>query len=201
MRIEYQVKEDAVAYGKLHLPESDIYGKDYRALPPTEHMILVAWYETAAQLELACFQNGFVYVRLGRRAGALHVHPNLAKVRHILLRTYRSQVACGLLVLREPGFQVFTRKQLRAELAARAHRAGVAAWESSVGQDDEEFIYALFPTQPDASWEGCDWNGDKVMELIEAFETDARNKLVENVGRQSPYPRILPLRDLLMARH
>jgi predicted component of viral defense system (DUF524 family) len=196
----YEVEEDAVAYGKLHLPESDIYGKDYRALPPAEHMILVAWYETAAQLEIARFQNGFVYVRLGRRAGALHVHPNLAKVRHVLLRTHQSQVACGLLVLREPGFRVFTRKQLRAELAARTHRAGVAAWESSVRQDDEEFIYALFSTQPDASWEGCDWNGDKVMELIEAFETDSRNKLAENVGRQSPYPRILPLRDLLMAQ-
>jgi hypothetical protein len=38
------------------------------------------------------------------------------------------------------------------------------------------------------------------MELVEAFETDARNKLVENVGRTSPYPRILPLRDLLKAR-
>ena len=40
----------------------------------------------------------------------------------------------------------------------------------------------------------------KVMGLIEAFETDARNKLVENVGHQSPSPRILPLRDLLRAR-
>jgi len=38
------------------------------------------------------------------------------------------------------------------------------------------------------------------MKLIEAFETDARNRLVENIGRTSAHPRILPLRDLLKAR-
>ena len=44
------------------------------------------------------------------------------------------------------------------------------------------------------------WDGDKVMGLIERFESDARNKLVENLGRTSPYPRIISLRDLLKAK-
>jgi hypothetical protein len=38
------------------------------------------------------------------------------------------------------------------------------------------------------------------MDLIEQFESDLRNKPVENVGRTSSYPRILPLRDVLQAR-
>ena len=84
----YTLKENPVPYGSLHLPESDIYGKDYRALPPAEDMVLVAWYENAAQLELARDEAGFVYVRLGRRPGALHVHPNLAGVRHVVMRTH-----------------------------------------------------------------------------------------------------------------
>ena len=61
----YVLKEDPVPYGSLNLPESDIYDKDHRALPPAEDMVLVAWYENAAQLELAQAQDGFVYVRLG----------------------------------------------------------------------------------------------------------------------------------------
>ena len=82
----YTLKENPVPYGSLHLPESDIYGKDYRALPPAEEMVLVAWYENAAQLELAQAEAGFIYVRLGRRQGALHVHHRQG-VRRVVMRT------------------------------------------------------------------------------------------------------------------
>src|SRR5262249_41674130 len=54
----YQAKESPVPYGTLQLPESDIHGKDYRALPPAEHMVLVAWYDNPAQLELARSDEG-----------------------------------------------------------------------------------------------------------------------------------------------
>ena len=187
-------------YGSLHLPESDIYGKDYRALPPAEDMVLVAWYENAAQLELAQAEDGFTYVRLGRRAGALHVRPNLAGVRRIVMRTEDGAVAPGFLKLREIGFRVFTRTQLRADLQAHAKGKGVAAWEASVGKDDDEYIYALFRTTIDPTSAGQTWRGDELMALIERFESDRRNKPVENVGRTSSYPRILPLRDMLKAR-
>jgi hypothetical protein len=38
------------------------------------------------------------------------------------------------------------------------------------------------------------------MDLIEAYETDHRNKLVTNVGRRSPDPRLLSLDKLLQAQ-
>ena len=196
----YTLQEDPVPYGTLRLPESDIYGADFRALPPAEEMVLASWYRNEAQRALAEAENGFAYVRLGRRSGALHVHPNLARVRRVLLRTEGAVVAPGLLLLREPGFRVFTRSQLRAELQQHAGGGGVAAWAAGAGTDDEENIYALFRTRHDSNYGNQDWNGDKVMELVAAFETDARNTLVANVGRTSPYPRILPLRDLLKAR-
>ena len=187
-------------YGSLHLPESDIYGKDYRALPPAEEMVLVAWYENAAQLELAQAEDGFTYVRLGRRAGALHVHPNLAGVRRVVMRTEDGVVAPGFLKLREVGFRVFTRKQLRAELQAHAKGKGVAAWETSVRQGRRRINLRLFRTTIDPTSAGQTWRGDELMALIERFESDLRNKPVENVGRTSSYPRILPLRDMLKAR-
>lgn len=195
-----ELKEQPVPYGKLHLPEADIYGADYRALPPAEDMVLAAWYENDAQKELAEAKDGLTYVRLGRRSGSLHVHPNLARVRHVALRTHDGVVAAGLILLREPGFRVYTRAQLRTELQQHAKGRGVAAWEASEENDDDKHIYALFRTRRDPDYAGQEWNGEKVMNLIEQFESDARNKLVENVGRTSAYPRIIPLRGLLKAK-
>jgi hypothetical protein len=40
----------------------------------------------------------------------------------------------------------------------------------------------------------------KVMDTIEAHESASRHRVVENLGQTSPYPRVLPLRDLLKAR-
>jgi len=109
-------------------------------------------------------------------------------------------VADGLLVLREQGFRVFTRAQLRTELAAHAKGTGVAAWQASAGTDDDEHIYAIFKTRMDGDFKGQGWNADKVMREIEQFESDLRQKPVENLGRTSPNPRVLPLRGLLKAR-
>ena len=93
-----------------------------------------------------------------------------------------------------------TRAQLRAELKQHAKGKGVAAWESGAGQDDDEYIYALFQTSLDPVWASERWDGDALMSQIEQFESDLRNKPVDNLGRLSPYPRILSLRDVLNAR-
>jgi hypothetical protein len=196
----YTANEPPVNYGSMALTESDIYGRDYRALPPAEEIVLIAWYENDSQLALARDENGFVYVRLGRRQGALHVHPNLAGVRRIVMRTHGGDVASGMLSLRENGFRIFTRSQLRIELKKHAKGQGVAAWEAFAGHDDEEHIYALFKTASDPASAPQGWRGEMLMDEIECFESDVRNKPVVNVGRTSPYPRILPLRDVLRAR-
>jgi hypothetical protein len=102
--------------------------------------------------------------------------------------------------LREPGFRIFTRSQLRDELNAHKVAGEVAPWQPEESPGDEDFIYALFRTKQDSAFNGQAWDDKKVMLLIEMFESDLRNKPVENVGRASPYPRLLPLQDLLKAR-
>ena len=196
----YKLKEAPVPYDTIRLPETDIYGEAYRALPPAEEMVLAAWYENADQLACASDARGLLWVRLGRRQGALHVHPNFARVRRIIMRTDGDVVAPGLLNLREPGFQVFTRTQLRAELAQHPSSRGASQWMATVSADDDEYIYALFQTRPDPDFAGQFWDGSVLMKQIEQFETDRRNKLVTNVGRTSPYPRILALQQVLKAR-
>ena len=145
----YRLHEPAVRYGEVTLPEKDIYAEQFRSPPPAEDMVLFAWYKTDAQRRFAESNEGFAYVRLGLRAGSFHVHPNLARVRHILLRTSGRLVAPGLLTLREPGFRVYTRDQLRDILRRHARGPGVAAWESDVATDAEDYIYALFRCRPD----------------------------------------------------
>ena len=161
--------------------------------------MLFAWYKTEAQRQLAESSEGYSYVRFGRRAGIFHVHPNFVGSA-ILLRTSSGIVALGLLTLREPGFRVYTRNQLRDVIHLHAQGLGVSTWESDVAGDNEDYIYALFRCRPDLRFAGQDWDEAQVMNLIEAFETDARNRLVKNIRRTSAYPRILPLRDLLKAR-
>jgi hypothetical protein len=196
----YTAMEKPVSYGTLALPESDIFGSEFRALPPAEEMVLIAWYGNDAQLDLARDENGYYYVRLGSRRGALHVHPNLAMVRSVILHADATVFATGMLKLREPGFRVYTKSELRAVLERHAKGRGVASWQASAGADDDEQIYALFKTaeNPDTSTQS--WDSRILMDEIERFESDARNKPVTNVGRTSPYPRILPLRAVLKAR-
>jgi len=196
----YAGYDGPVSYGRIELPEHcGEYGKEFRALPPAEEMVLVAWYRNDAQLELARDGSGFFYVRLGRRHGALLVHPNLARVRRIILHTDGGAVAPGMLLLREPGFRVYTRRQLRIELQKHAKGRGVAAWQASAGPGEVEALYALFRTSADPAWGLQEWGGEALLDALERFESDIRNRPVENVGRASANPRILPLQDALRA--
>ncbi len=193
------VKEMTQDYS-VSFSESDSLFPEFRALPPAEEMVLVAWYQNSAQLDLAMRDDGVAYVRLGTRRGALHVHPNFARTRYMMLRSAAGVVANGLCALREEGYRVYTRAQLRDLLAQMGANLGVAAWQTSAQLDDDESIYAVFSVCPDPIFSSCRWSGDKVMEMIERFETDKRNKLVTNLGRTSSYPRILPMRDVLLTR-
>ena len=195
----YTANEQPVNYGPMALSESDIYGSEFRALPPSEEMVLVAWYGNAAQLDLARDDNGLYYVRLGRRQGALHVHPNIAMVRSVILHTKETEFAAGMLKLREPGFRIYTKAQLRTVLENHAKGRGVASWQAAAGADDDEQIYALFKTAKNPDISSQTWDSRILMDEIKRFESNVRNRPVDNVGRSSAYPRILPLRDVLKA--
>ena len=189
-RVSYHVSEayardeEAVAYGSMRLQETDIYGKGFRALPPAEHMVLVAWYKDDKQLAWTT-TTGKAIVRLGKRPGAWHIQPEIAEARHLLLHSRGGVSSPGLWRLRSPGYKVYT----DAELKATGY-PGLAGGE----------IYALFEVEPDPEWAAVTWHRRKLLRAIRDFESRIRHKLVKNVGRRSAFPRILALRDLLKAR-
>lgn len=180
----YELKDQPVPYGAVQLPEADIYGRGYRALPPAEHVVVVAWYDSPQQLRWTR-EKGIANVRLGRRAGTWHVPPEMSSARHLMLRTHGGVVAPGLWRLRRAGYKVYTEKDLR-----------MTGYPGAAGGE----IYAVFEIEEDPAWSAQTWNGEKVMDTIEAYESSVRHRLVLSLGRTSPYPRVLPLQDLLKTR-
>lgn len=179
----YTLREEPVPYGSLILGERDVLGGDYRALPPAEHHVVVAWYETPEQLAWT-LREGIANVRLGDRPGSWHVPPEISSARHLLLRTHRGVVAPGLFRLRAPGYRVFTAGDLR-----RSGYPGTAGGE----------IYAVFEVNEDPAYADREWNGTVLMNVLEKFESRMHHRTAVSLGRTSPYPRVLSLRELLKA--
>ncbi|MDC3335791.1 DUF2357 domain-containing protein [Opitutales bacterium] len=180
----YSTLEDPVEYGSLKLPEIDVFGKDFRAVPPAEHFVAIGWYNNKEQLDWI-YKNGIANLRLGKRYGSWHVQPEISATRHLLLRTFKGEVAPGLWKLKKPGFKVYTENDLK-----KTGYPGPANGE----------IYAVFEIEPDQEWKDEEWDGEEIMNVIESYESRIKHRLVNNLGRTSPFVRILPLSDLLKSR-
>jgi hypothetical protein len=181
----YTLKEEPVPYGSLVLAERDELSDTTRALPPSEHHVVVAWYKDDAQLRWT-METGFAVVRLGDRRGTWHVPPEFASARHVLLHTHKSQIADGLLALKErrPGYKVFTAEDLKAK-----------GYPGSASGD----IYAIFEVEADRVFDGQKWDGQKLQEVMIEFESRRRYREVKALGSLSALPRVLSLQELLKA--
>jgi predicted component of viral defense system (DUF524 family) len=179
----YTLREDPVPYGTLVLGERDSLGGNYRALPPAEHHIIVAWYDSQDQLDWT-LREGIANVRLGNQRGAWHIPPEMAAAQHVLLRTRGGDVAPGLFRLRKPGYRVFTADELRS-----SGYPGRASGE----------IYAVFEVREDPEYAAREWDGAILMDVLEEFEARMKHRPAVPLGRTSPYPRALSLRELLKA--
>ena len=181
----YSAKEPPVEYGPLVLPERDELSDTKRALPPSEHHVVVAWFEDDAQLRWT-YEKGFAVVRLGDRRGTWHIPPEFASARHVLLHTHKNKVADGLLSLKEfvPGYKVFTADDLKAK-----------GFPRSTSGD----IYAIFEVVPDSLFAEQKWDGRKLQEVMTAFESRRKYRELKALGRLSAFPRVLPLQELLKA--
>lgn len=181
----YTLKEEPVQYGSLVLAERDEMSDTTRALPPSEHHVVVAWFEDDAQLQWT-MKTGFAVVRLGDRRGTWHVPPEFASARHVLLHTHKSQVADGLLALneRKPGYKVFTAEDLKSK-----------GYPGSASGD----IYAIFEIAPDRVFDGQKWDGRKLQKVMTAFESRRKYREVKALGSLSALPRVLSLQELLKA--
>ena len=179
----YTLKEEPVQYGSLVLAERDEMSDTTRALPPSEHHVVVAWYNTPEQLAWT-LEKGIANVRLGDRPGTWHIPPEMASARHVLLRTHGGKVAEGLFRLTKPGYKVYS----ASDLTEKGY-PGAAGGE----------IYAVFEVEPDAAYAGRKWDEPEVTAQIKAFESRRSYRQVNTLHRRSPDPRVLSLQELLRA--
>ncbi len=186
-RMSYHIAESNLAndppvqYGSLVLAERDELSDTNRALPPAEHHVVVAWYNTPEQLEWTR-SKGLANVRLGDRPGSWHIPPEMASARHVLLRTHRGKVAEGLYRLTKPGYKVYT--------AADLLRHGYPG----AGKGE---IYAVFEVEPDVIYAGRKWNVAEVTKQIFEFESRRKYRQVAALSHGSADPRVLSLKELL----
>lgn len=179
----YLLKEEPVQYGSLVLAERDETSDSTRALPPSEHHVVVAWYNTSEQLTWT-LARGIANVRLGDRPGTWHIPPEMASARHLLLRTHDGIVAEGLFRLKTPGYKVFTAHELTAQ-----------GYPGTVGGE----IYAVFEVEMDAAYTGRQWDGNILWEQIKKFASRRSYRQVNLSNRRSPDPRVMSLQELLRA--
>lgn len=181
----YILKEEPVQYGSLLLAERDELSESTRALPPSEHHVVVGWYEDEAQLKWT-LKTGFAVIRLGNRHGTWRVPPEFASARHVLLHTHKSRVADGLLALKEfiPGYKVFTAEDLKAK-----------GYPGSASGN----IYAIFEVVPDSVFDGQKWDGRKLQEVMIEYESRRKYRDVKVLGSLSALPRVLSLKELMKA--
>lgn len=156
-----------------------------RALPPAEHHVLVAWYDSPQQLAWTK-KTGWVVVRLGNRNGTWNVEPEFATTRNILLHTHGSKTEPGLLRLKDTkqGYRVFTAEDLVKN-----------GYPGSAKGD----IYGIFDVEDDPAFDGQKWDGPKLQKAMATFESRRRYRVVKNLGHFSAHPRVLSLRELLTA--
>lgn len=178
----YTLKEDPVEYGKLTLGERDVIGETNRALPPAEHHVVVGWHKTPKHREWF-LKRHLAVVRLGKRHGAFKVPPELASVRHVLLRSDDKFVEPGLFALKEPGYKVFTDEEL-----------------IKLGYPEPKGdIYAVFEVVEDDAYRGKEWDAEILKNVIMDFEERRTYRRPITLGHGSAYPRVLSLRELLKA--
>lgn len=179
----YILKEEPVPYGSLVLAEQDEMSETMRALPPSEHHVVVAWYETPEQLAWT-LEKGIANVRLGNRKGGWHIPPEMAAARHLLLRTHDGKVADGLFRLTKPGYKVYSASDL-----IKTGYPGAAGGE----------IYAIFEIEFDIAYRGRKWDGDELWKQIQIFESRRSYREGNIHPRRSPDPRVMSLQELLRA--
>lgn len=178
----YAIREQPVAYGPAMLAERDVFDSDNRAVPPAEHQVLIAWYDSSEQLDWTR-RKGLAVVRLGTRQGTWRIPPEISSTQHLLLRSHNDEVAPGLFRLSTRGYRVFTTDDLLKR-----------GYPGKAGGD----IYAVFEVEADPNYTDFRWDAKALREVLATAKAKQRGTALAPIGRDvSPYP--TSLRELLKA--
>lgn len=177
LREAYRGKSLSKIRSVLTWAEVDPFDPGARALPPAEHLIIVAWHYNAAQLAWTQV-NGIAIISLGLPAAAWRFPAEFAGVRHLLMHSMDPTVPKGVWQVAAPGYRVLADVDL-VSMGYPFKATGCA--------------HAVFDVKSGLDWPEVDWDAKRLLRLIREFESSVERRTTRNIGRRSLLPRLLPL--------
>ncbi|NPC55189.1 DUF2357 domain-containing protein [Caenimonas soli] len=179
----YRSTTKSAHLGGFPMPELDNFGDGYRALPPAEHMVMVACGYDKDQL--AWIQaNKLAIVPLGPAAGAWRLQAELPDVRHLLLGPRGGALSGGLWRMTVPGCRVLSNLDL----------ASIGYPSPSPGE-----VHAMFDVASQRDWEDVVWSRKKTLRAIREFDGSAVVRFGKDAAAHFRGPRVVSLLGLLKA--
>lgn len=183
VREAYRDRDNSKPRGAVSWPEVDAFDSNMRALPPAEHLVMVAWRYQSAQLAWTK-ANGLAIVSLGGSSASWRFQTELSGIRHLILHSTESAAPKGVWRIKTPGYRVLT----DADLATMGYPLAGAGG-----------MHAVFDVEAILDWSDAEWDPKRLIRSIREFEHSIRHKIAKNFGRQSLFPRIVPLISLIKA--
>lgn len=181
LREAYRNKDSSKVGGAFSWPEVDAFDPGMRALPPAEHLVMVAWRYEAAQLAWTQ-SNGLAIISLGFSAASWRFQTEFFGIRHLLLHSMSNAVPKGIWRVKTPGYRVIADEDLIS--------LGYPITRSRC-------MYAVFDVELLPDWPAAEWNAKRLLRSIREFESSVQGRLARNLGRKSLLPRIMPITSLL----
>lgn len=169
-----------ISHPRFALPEFDSLFPHLIALPPSDHMVLIAWRAEKVQLDWMVNTASGV-VRLGNLSGGWRMQSEWSGLRHLLFRENGSSVVKGLWRITKPGYQVASDVELISQ--------GFPA--KPCGD-----VYAVFDIDTKQDFSDVSWSVKDLIRAVRVFENFNRHLLSGFAGRKSMQPRFLPMSDL-----
>lgn len=164
----------------LTLPEWDSLSEGLIALPPAEHLVLVAMRCDVAQL-IWTRSSLMAVVRLDRVGGGWRVESEWSGLRHLVLMERGSSFAEGLWRIAKPGYRIISGAELM--------KIGCPVVTSSD-------MYAVFDVEPVQDLILARWYLKSLLRAIRACEHSKRKILSRPIARKSTSPRLTTLAAL-----
>jgi hypothetical protein len=164
----------------LMLPERDLMSDGSIALPPAEHLVLVAMRCDSSQLAWT-LDTSLAVVRLGKVGGDWRMLPEWSGLRHIVLRANGAPDARGLWRIAKSGYRIMS----GADLAA----IGCPATSTAD-------LHAVFDVEPKLDFPAEVWSLKALLRAIRACETSSRRVQSDPLRRKSLFPRLASLAGL-----
>ena len=148
------------------LGENDRFSDGLRGPPFQEHLVLVLQIDDPVRLQRAGEEEGLLFLQISESGEDTAVHPDIGRIRHILIISRHQGVQQGLLILRQPGFRIISGQNLGRKLDNR--------FTSNPGDQSRQTgpiirpsdIYILFETAMDMDFSSVVWDNHSIFDVV-----------------------------------